>query len=75
MEAIESMQTCAMCGGRFPGPGIEKEGNAYCCDKCADYHLHKLHMAAAMAPKVLGILGIGALIGFFIGRNRRKLSP
>jgi len=30
-------------------------------------------MAAAMAPKLLGILGIGAVAGYFVGRSRRKL--
>ncbi len=73
METTESMQICAMCRGRFPGPGIENEGKLYCCDKCADYHRHKLHMAAAMAPKLLGILGVGAVAGYFLGRSRRKL--
>lgn len=70
MEETESMQSCAMCGGRFPGPGIENEAKVYCCDKCADFHQHKSHMVAAMAPKVLGVLGIGALLGYLIGRKR-----
>lgn len=75
MEATDSMNTCAMCNGRFPGPGIESpgidsKGKLYCCDKCADYHQHKLHMVAAMAPKIVGILGIGAFIGYLIGRRR-----
>jgi hypothetical protein len=29
------MNTCYRCKGKFPGPGIEKEGKLYCCDKCA----------------------------------------
>ncbi len=70
MEETEGMKACAMCGGRFPGPGIESEGKVYCCDKCADYHQHKSHMAAAMAPKVLGVMGIGAILGYLIGRKR-----
>ena len=72
METTESMQTCAMCSGRFPGPGIENSGKLYCCDKCADYHQHKLHMVAAMAPKLVGILGVGAILGYLVGRNRSK---
>jgi hypothetical protein len=71
-ETIEVMQTCAMCGGRFPGAGIDAGGKLYCCDKCADFHHHKLHMVAAMAPKLVGILSIGAMVGYFIGRNRNK---
>jgi len=71
MEANEPLHSCAMCGGKFPGPGIEDGGKLYCCDKCADYHQHKSHMLAAMAPKLVGILGIGALIGYMVGRNRR----
>lgn len=70
METTESMHSCAMCGGKFPGPGIEAEGKLYCCDKCADYDQHKSHMVAAMAPKLVGILGVGAFIGYMIGRNR-----
>ena len=68
---VEVMQTCAMCGGRFPGPGMEAGGKLYCCDKCADYHQHKLHMVAAMAPKLVGILSLGAMVGYLIGRNRK----
>ncbi len=71
-EAIEVMQICAMCGGRFPGPGIEASGKLYCCDKCADYHQNKFRMVAAMAPKLVSILSIGAIVGYFIGRNRNK---
>jgi hypothetical protein len=71
-ETIEVMQTCAMCGGRFPGAGIDAGGKLYCCDKCADFHQHKLHMVAAMAPKLVGILSIGAIVGYFIGRSRNK---
>ena len=72
MQAIEAMQICAMCGGQFPGPGIAASAKLYCCDKCADYHQHKFHMAAAMAPKLVGILSIGAIVGYLIGRNRNK---
>lgn len=71
-KAIETMQICAMCGGRFPGSGIEVSGKLYCCDKCEDYHQHKFHMVAAMAPKLVGILSIGVIIGYFLGRNRGK---
>lgn len=27
---------CAYCGGRFPAPGVQRDGRVYCCDKCAD---------------------------------------
>ena len=69
-EPIELMQRCAMCGGRFPGPGINASDKVYCCDKCADFHQHKAHRVAAMAPKLLGILSLGAILGYFIGRHR-----
>lgn len=69
MHASESMQSCAMCAGLFPGPGIIDHGKAYCCDKCADYHQHKLHMLAAMAPKLIGVLSIGAIIGYLVRRK------
>jgi hypothetical protein len=72
MQASQSMHTCAMCSGQFPGPGVETAGQVYCCDKCADYDQHKSHMLAAMAPKVVGILGLGAFIGYLLGRSRRS---
>lgn len=70
MTAPETMQTCAMCAGQFPGPGIQNQGKVYCCDKCADYHQHKLHMLVAMAPKLAAVLGVGAIIGYLVGRRR-----
>lgn len=60
-----------MCGGHFPGPGIEGVGMVYCCDKCADCDQNKMHMVAVMAPKVLGMLTIGSVIGYLLGRRRR----
>lgn len=70
MYLSESMQTCAMCAGRFPGPGIQNQTKVYCCDKCADYHQHKLHMLIAMAPKLVGVLGVGAIVGYLVGQRR-----
>ena len=70
MTTPEAMQTCAMCAGQFPGPGIQNQGKVYCCDKCADYHQHKLHMLAAMAPKLVAVLGVGAIIGYHVGYRR-----
>ena len=70
MNVPALMQICAMCAGQFPGPGVQSQGNVYCCDKCADYHQHKIHMLAAMAPKLAGVIGVGAMIGYFIGQRR-----
>lgn len=72
MATADALNTCAMCGGRFPGPGIEAGGEIYCCDKCADRHQHKMRLVTAMAPKVIGILGIGAVLGYLVGRKRSR---
>ena len=66
MHASESMQSCAMCAGLFPGPGIVEHGKVYCCDKCATMQQHKLRGILAMAPKLIGVLSIGAILGFLI---------
>ncbi len=71
MNAPESMQACAMCAGLFPGPGITDAGKVYCCDKCADFHQHKLRRLGAMAPKLISILSVGVIIGYLI---RRKIA-
>ena len=65
------MQACAMCGGLFPGTGIIHQGKAYCCDKCADMSQRKLKMLKAMAPKVLGVLGLGAFFGYLFARKMK----
>ncbi|MBT9568243.1 MAG: hypothetical protein IV085_08080 [Thiobacillus sp.] len=72
MRITESMHTCSMCGGKFPGPGIEEEGKLYCCDRCADFGQHKTHMLAAMAPKVAGVLALGLVAGFVLSRGTRN---
>lgn len=64
------MQTCASCGGHFPGPGIQSKGKVYCCDKCAEAAQNKLRMLVMMAPKLAGIMGIGAIVGYLLGNNR-----
>lgn len=65
----ESMQTCAKCGGHFPGPGIENRGKVYCCDKCAQAGQHKFRRLIAMAPKLVSVASIGAVVGFLLGSN------
>lgn len=72
MATAIPLNTCAMCGGHFPGDGIEAGGKAYCCDKCADRDQHKLHMLAAMAPKIIGVLAAGAALGYLLGRGRSR---
>lgn len=66
MNAPESMQSCDMCAGQFPGPGIQFDDKVYCCDKCADAAQHKLRMLTKMAPKILAVLGIGAIFGYLL---------
>lgn len=74
MNTTMTLNSCAMCGGYFPGPGVEAGGKVYCCDKCADRDQHKLHMLTAMAPKIMGMLAIGAALGYLLGRGRSKRS-
>lgn len=72
MGTAEAVHQCAMCKGVFPGPGVQMGGEIYCCDKCADRDQNKMHMVAAMAPKVIGVLSVGALLGYLVGRNQDK---
>jgi hypothetical protein len=55
------METCARCKGKFPGPGIEKNGKVYCCDKCAR---GAKQMMFKVIPAVLRVFGLGFLIGY-----------
>lgn len=72
MDATTPLNTCAMCGGHFPGNGIETAGKIYCCDKCADRDQHKLHMLTAMAPKIGAVLAVGAALGYLLGRQSKR---
>lgn len=58
------MQRCAMCGGQFPGPGVEREGRFYCCDRCA----RGKRMKAMMLLEFGGTLIGGFIGGFIVGR-------
>lgn len=66
MNAPESMQSCDMCAGQFPGPGIRLNDKVYCCDKSADTAQHKLRMLTKMAPKLMAVLSIGAVFGYLL---------
>ena len=66
MNAAESMQSCALCAGLFPGPGLFENGKVYCCDKCARMQQHKFRGLLMVAPKLLGLLSVGAILGYFI---------
>lgn len=66
MNAPESMQSCDLCAGLFPGPGIQLNDKVYCCDKCADAAQHKLRMLTKMAPKLMVVLGVGAFFGYLL---------
>lgn len=60
-----SLETCARCSGRFPGPGIGMEGKVYCCDCCAAGVGHGVSagrwMATRMLPVVALLFGAGTL--------------
>lgn len=56
----KTMHICARCGGKFPHPGMEKNGKLYCCDKCAE---GPKGMIPKMLPMILGLLGLGFLVG------------
>lgn len=55
------MKVCARCKGKFPGPGIEKEGKVFCCDKCVRGFRG---MAPKVIPAVLGVFGLGFFAGY-----------
>ncbi len=64
------MRTCARCGGRFPGPGVEKDGKVYCCDKCAAGPAQMVPpMALRMLPIAALLVGVGVLIGRYSARH------
>lgn len=59
---------CARCGGRFPAPGVESGGKAYCCDKCARGPGYRPFLVLAGA----GVLfGLGGACGWAAARRRR----
>lgn len=68
----ELMQTCARCGGHFPGPGVERDGKIYCCDMCAAGPKQMWpRMALRMLPIAAVLLGVGVLIGRHAGTTLR----
>ena len=64
----EAMQRCARCGGRFPGPGVERNAHVYCCDKCAAGAGPMMLRMLAMAST---FVGIGAALGWTAAKIRR----
>lgn len=63
------MNVCARCKGRFPGPGIEKDEEIYCCDKCAK---GPRRMIPKVIPAVLAIFGLGYLTGSLVQEVEHK---
>lgn len=63
------MHKCAMCGGRFPGPGIQREGQVYCCDRCAQGKKMKAMVALEFGGTLVAGLVAGLLIGRYIGKR------
>jgi len=76
MEPERELKSCARCGGKFPGPGIEIEGNPYCCDVCATGEGH----AEARERRSVGrwivalfLLSAGAVFGLrYLARTREE---
>lgn len=66
MNTAETMKSCAICGGLFSVPRIVDHGQLYCYDKCANMHQHKFSGFMAMAPKLMVVLSVGAIIGYLI---------
>lgn len=70
------MRTCARCGGRFPRPGITKDGKVYCCDKCAAGPMAMMpRMALRMLPVAALLVGIGAILGRYATRHPIRKLP
>lgn len=69
--ADRRIERCARCGGRFPAPGVGREGRVYCCDNCAIGPSPK--MMARMLPTVIALLGASAAAGWLAGRGYWKI--
>lgn len=67
-RAIDTPISCSRCGGRFPSPGIHRNGQIYCCDKCAEGPDKKM-MARMLIPAV-GLVLFGSALGWSIARIR-----
>lgn len=63
-ERYMAFETCARCGGRFPGPGIGWHGKVYCCDQCAvqaERSISKAGMLLKMLPIAALAVGVGTM--------------
>ncbi|MFH0809628.1 MAG: hypothetical protein V2A77_04040 [Pseudomonadota bacterium] len=60
----ESVEMCAQCGGRFPGPGVGWRGQIYCCDNCAEQseQANVGSRLMRLLPVAAVVVGAGALI-------------
>ncbi len=66
----EQWQTCARCGGHFPGPGVEQAGMIYCCDTCAAGPMRMWpRMLLGVLPVAGLLLGTGMALGRYLGRR------
>lgn len=61
------MEKCARCGGRFPGPGVERDGKLHCCDMCAE---GPKRMMPRILPIAALLIGAGALLGANLAKRR-----
>jgi hypothetical protein len=60
---------CARCGGRFPGPGVPRNGRIYCCDKCAARRTARKMLRKL--PVINALVGAGAALDWLWGRGQR----
>jgi hypothetical protein len=56
--------------GKFPGPGVEKDGKLYCCDKCLKGSKKMLFEFVSI---VLISIGVGFIAGNLAPNNFLKL--
>ncbi len=57
-----SAETCAWCGGKFPGPGVGWRGKVYCCDRCITMS-ERRSVCRFMLTRVLPVAGLLASAG------------
>ena len=74
------MNQCARCRGRFPGPGVEREGRVYRCDLCAAglrgmARKRMRPMWAVILGVAAGLVVLSVAAGYVAGRVDIRESP
>lgn len=67
-QAEARLMVCARCDGRFPPPGIARNGRIYCCDKCAAGP-DTTSMIRALGGTGM-LMGAAAVAGWLVGRRQ-----